>query len=425
MTAKSVSVIVGTQWGDEGKGKITDILAERVDLVVRYQGGNNAGHTVVVGDTTFKLHLIPSGILNSKCCCVIGNGVVLDPEVLFAEMEKLESQHISVRPEQFKISGLCHVILPFHKALDSQQENSRGDQKIGTTGKGIGPAYTDKVSRCGLRVLDLFSKDRLAKHIHARNWPELVPNSGLDPEAVIEQYYAYGQRLKPFVTDTSLFVNQAIDSGKSVILEGAQGTLLDVDHGTYPYVTTSNPVSGGACTGVGIGPHKIHKVIGVAKAYATRVGEGPFPSELNDDMGEHLRQRGAEFGTTTGRPRRCGWLDLVVLRYAARVNGLTEICLTKLDVLDGLSEIYIANSYKTQAGVITELPLDRDEFEQCEPIYEALPGWTEDISGITSFDELPENAKRYVRYIEDLTRVKITLVSVGSKRNQTIHLLER
>ncbi|NBV84073.1 adenylosuccinate synthase, partial [bacterium] len=357
----TVKIIVGAQWGDEGKGKITDILAEKMDLVVRYQGGNNAGHTVVVGDKTFKLHLIPSGILYKTVTCVIGNGVVLDPEVLFQEMATLRAQGIEVSPDYFKISSIAHVILPFHKLLDSKQEADRCENKIGTTGRGIGPCYTDKISRNGVRIIDLLNKDRLTKLIRQRNW-ETILNTNLDIDGIIEQYHQLGLRLKPYVTDTSLYINQAIDAGKNLILEGAQGTMLDVDHGTYPYVTSSNPVSGGACIGTGIGPHKIHQVIGVAKAYSTRVGEGPFPTELTENMGELLRQRGAEFGTTTNRPRRCGWLDLVGLKYAIRVNGLTEICLTKLDVLDECKSINVCTSYRTTDGtVLTELPLDYDE----------------------------------------------------------------
>ncbi len=421
----SVKIIVGTQWGDEGKGKITDILAEKMDFVVRYQGGNNAGHTVVVGDKTFKLHLIPSGILYSTCCCVIGNGVVLDPEVFFQEVQTLEKQNIPVTPDKLKISSLCHIILPFHKLLDSQQESKRHEEKIGTTGKGIGPAYTDKISRCGIRMIDLLNKDRLTSRIKKRNWAQLLPDSDLNIDEVIERYYELGQKLKPFVIDTSLFINEAIDSGKKIILEGAQGTLLDVDHGTYPFVTSSNPISGGACTGVGIGPHKIDQVIGVTKAYVTRVGEGPFTTELTDALGEQLRTRGAEFGTTTGRPRRCGWLDLVLLRYAIRINGITEICLTKLDVLDGLKEIKVCNSYDTPEGPLHHFPLDLDSFSQAKPNYVTLPGWDEDISNITSYDDLPTNAKSYIKYIEETAKIKISLVSVGSRRNQTIHLLTR
>lgn len=420
----SVKIIVGAQWGDEGKGKITDMLAENVDLVVRYQGGNNAGHTVVVGDKTFKLHLIPSGVLYPACQCVIGNGVVIDPEVFFQELETLKKQHIEVTPKQLFVSSLAHIILPFHKMLDCQQESGRLDDKIGTTKRGIGPCYTDKISRAGVRVIDLLSKDRLASRIKKHNWPHILPEVTLEKvEEVIESYYALGQRLKPFVVDSSLFINEAIDAKKRIILEGAQGTMLDVDHGTYPFVTSSSPVSGGACMGVGIGPHKIDQVIGVNKAYVTRVGEGPFPTELTDEIGSYLGQRGAEFGTTTGRERRCGWLDLVVLRYAVRVNGLTEICLTKLDVLDGLKEIKVCNSYETPEGSLTNFPLDMDVFATCKPIYETLPGWEEDISHMTQYEDLPQNAKAYIAYIEKIAGVRISLVSVGSKRDQTIHLL--
>ena len=417
----NVKVIVGTQWGDEGKGKITDLLAEKMDLVVRYQGGNNAGHTVVVGENTFKLHLIPSGILYDSCCCVIANGVVIDPKVLLDEIEKLKTQGIVVTPEKLKISYLAHVILPLHREIDSKQEQKRHEEKIGTTGKGIGPAYTDKVARYGLRIMDLLSKDKIRKKI-SKNLRFSDISSEIIEE-VVNQYYEFGEILKPFMIDSSLYVNQAIDSKKRIILEGAQGTMLDVDHGTYPYVTSSNPISGGACVGVGIGPHKISEVVGVTKAYITRVGAGSFPTELTDDLGDHLRERGGEFGTTTGRPRRCGWLDLVVLKYAIRVNGLTELCLTKLDVLDQMDTIKVCVGYKAGDEVIDEFPLDLESFDQCEPIYEELPGWNEDISAMTEFDELPENAKKYVQYIESKVGVKIKLISVGTRRRQTIHLL--
>ncbi len=419
----SVNVIVGSQWGDEGKGKITDILAEKVDLVVRYQGGNNAGHTVVVDETTFKLHLIPSGVLYSKCVCVIANGVVIDPQVFFQEIETLEKKGIQVTPDRLKVSSIAHVILPYHKQLDSNQESRRHEEKIGTTGKGIGPTYTDKMARNGVRVQDLLSKEKLRKKLNRRHLDQLIPDKKFDIEAMIEEYYALGQKLKPFVIDTSLYINQAIDDGKKVIMEGAQGTMLDVDHGTFPFVTSSNPISGGACVGAGIGPHKINKVLGVTKAYITRVGEGPFPTELTEGLGEELREKGGEYGTTTGRARRCGWLDLVVLRYAIRVNGLTEICLTKLDVLDMFDEIRICTAYRTPDGTITEFPLDLDIFSQCEPIYDTLPGWKSDISQLTSFDELPENARKYVDYINKKTGVNIKMVSVGTRRRQTIHLL--
>ena len=420
----TVNILVGTQWGDEGKGKITDILAADVDLVVRYQGGNNAGHTVVVGDETFKLHLIPSGILYNSCTCVIGNGVVLDPEVLLQEMAGLEDRGISVSPDKFKISSIAHVILPFHKMMDQKQEAKRLEEKIGTTGRGIGPCYTDKIGRSGVRMRDLLNENWLRKKIDKKHWPELLPSQELDIEGVIQTFLAYGEKLKPYITDTSLYVNEAVDAGKKVIMEGAQGTMLDVDHGTYPFVTSSNPISGGACIGVGIGPHKIDGVIGVTKAYVSRVGEGPFPTELLDEQGDYLREKGAEFGTTTKRPRRCGWLDMVVLRYATRVNGLTEICLTKLDVLDGLDTIKVCTAYETPEGIIKDFPLDIDSFNECKPVYEELPGWEGDISGVTNFDDLPKNAKDYIRYISDSINVKISMVSVGSKRHQTIHLLE-
>lgn len=416
----SVKVIVGTQWGDEGKGKITDMLAEKVDLVVRYQGGNNAGHTVVVGEDTFKLHLIPSGILYKSVCCVIGNGVVLDPEVLIQEMETLKSQNVSVDPSNFKISSIAHVIMPYHKYLDKAQENKRSEQKkIGTTGRGIGPTYTDKVARLGIRVIDLFDKSVLKQKIeeHLNVYP------AMNVAEVLESYYGFGQVLKPFVIDSSLFINKAIKSGKKMIMEGAQGTMLDVDHGTYPFVTSSNPIAGAACIGAGIGPHKIDQVVGVTKAYCTRVGEGPFPTEQDGDLGELLREKGCEYGTTTERPRRCGWLDLVVLRYAIRINGLTEICLTKLDVLDGFKSIKVCTAYELDGQRVEELPLDLSSFSSCKPLYDELPGWEENISEMTQYEDLPLNAKNYVKYIRNIVNVPITLISVGSKRKQTIHYL--
>ena len=418
----TVKVIVGSQWGDEGKGKITDILAANVDYVVRYQGGNNAGHTVCVGEDTFKLHLIPSGVLYEKCGCVIGNGVVLDPAVFFSELETLAKQGITVTPERLKVSSLAHVILPYHKMIDSQQEAKRHEQKIGTTGRGIGPAYTDKVARMGIRVQDLMSENRLRKKLEKN--PVLGSyTSELSIDEVVREYTAYGQQLAPFMVDASLFINTAIDQQKNIILEGAQGTMLDVDHGTYPFVTSSNPISGGACVGVGIGPHKIDGVIGVTKAYVTRVGEGPFPTELTDEIGQELQERGGEFGTTTGRVRRCGWLDLVGLRYAVRVNGLTEICFTKLDVLDGLSEIKVCVGYETKQGVIEEFPLELDVFSQAKPVYKTLPGGQEDISQLTDYDELPKTAKEYVKFVSDFVGVPIRMISVGTRRRQTIHLL--
>jgi len=417
----TVQVIVGTQWGDEGKGKITDILAETQDIVVRFQGGNNAGHTVVVGETTFKLHLIPSGILYDTCVCMIANGVVVNPQFLFDEIETLKSKGIMVTPDRLKISSLAHVILPFHQALDLQEESKRHEQKIGTTGKGIGPCYTDKISRRGIRVQDLLNPDRLRKKIEKHRWELYLPDVEIEP--VIAEYQEWGRRLKPFVVDSSLYINQAIEAGKHIIMEGAQGVMLDIDHGTYPFVTSSNTVSGGACTGVGIGPHKIDSVIGVTKAYVTRVGQGPFPTELLDETGELLRQVGGEFGTTTGRPRRCGWLDLVVLKYAVRVNGITEICLTKLDVLDGLDEIKVCTHYLTPEGKQDEFPLDLDDFSDSEPVYVTLPGWKSDTSKLTEYADLPENAKKYVQFISEFCGVKIKMISVGTRRRQTIHLI--
>lgn len=421
----TVSVIVGAQWGDEGKGKVTDILAESMDLVVRYQGGNNAGHTVVVGDETFKLHLIPSGILYNTCTCVIANGVVIDLEVLFKEMETLAKQHVAVTPDRLKISGFAHVILPVHKWLDSHQEAKRRQEKIGTTGRGIGPCYADKVARIGVRVIDLINKERLTKKIKKQNWTALFPDRDIDVDAIIDEVAALGERVKPFIIDSSLFINDAIDADKNIIMEGAQGTMLDVDHGTYPFVTSSNPISGGACIGAGVGPHKIHDVTGVTKAYVTRVGEGPFPTELHDEIGDTLCEQGAEFGTTTGRKRRCGWLDLVGLKYAIRVNGMTSICLTKLDVLDTLDEIKVCTKYKIGDQIVDNFPMDLDDFSNCEPIYESLPGWKTDISQMTEFGALPENAKAYIRFISDEVGVDISMVSVGSRRKQTIHLLTR
>ena len=422
----TVQVIVGSQWGDEGKGKITDILAEHSNYVVRYQGGNNAGHTVVVGESVFKLHLIPSGILYDSCCSIIANGVVLDPAVFLEEIETLRKQGIVVTPDKLKISSIANVILPIHRDLDNKQESLRHNEKIGTTGKGIGPAYTHKISRLGVRVQDLMSKDVLMKKLIKQNWQDVYDANDFNLNDVVDLYYSYGQQLKPYMTDTSLFINNAIDAGKNVILEGAQGTLLDVDHGTYPFVTSSNPVSGGACIGAGIGPHKIKKVIGVTKAYLTRVGEGPFTTELNDDFGELLREKGGEFGTTTGRPRRCGWLDLVILKYAIRVNGLTEICLTKLDVLDDFDEIKICTHYKSKDGeILDEYPLDLEVYSQCTPVYETLKGWKSDISQLTQYADLPENAKKYVDFIFNKTNVPIQMISVGTRRRQTIHLITK
>ncbi len=417
-----VRILVGAQWGDEGKGKITDLLAEKVNMVVRYQGGNNAGHTVKVGDQTFKLHLIPSGILYPSVCSVIGNGVVIDPEVLLQELSQLAKQNVQVSPANFKISNVAHVIFPYHKQMDVMQEQKRAE-RIGTTGRGIGPAYADKISRMGIRVQDLLHPDRLRHKLECRV-ALLLAEPEMSVDEMVRRYTDYGQQLKDYIIDSSLFINRAIDAGKEVIFEGAQGAMLDVDHGTYPFVTSSNPIAGGACVGAGVGPHKIDTVIGVAKAYLTRVGEGPCPTEIHGEAADHLRTKGAEFGTTTGRPRRCGWLDLVELRYAIRVNGIREICLTKLDVLDHLPKIKVCNRYRYEGQLLDELPMDTDIFAKVEPIYEELPGWDQDIFAMKNYNDLPENAKRYIHYIAEQVGVQVSLVSVGSKRDQTINLIE-
>ena len=420
----SIRVLVGTQWGDEGKGKITDILAKEADYVVRYQGGNNAGHTVVVGEETFKLHLIPSGILYPDTVCVIGGGVVLDPEVLFVEIDELLKRGLQVDPRNLKIAKTAHVITPFHRLLDGQQEESRKEERIGTTGRGIGPTYADKVTRTGLRTMDLLHEPTIRSRLSAQHWGDRLKGKDiLSQDDMVTKLLAFGQRLAPYLVDVSQLVYHAHVRGKRVLLEGAQGTMLDIDHGTYPFVTSSNPIAGGACTGVGIGPNHITEVIGVAKAYVTRVGEGPFPTELKDDMGEHLRQKGAEFGTTTGRPRRCGWFDAVVLRHAVRVNGITELVITKLDVLDGLKELKVCNRYLYKGQVIDEIPAELHIFADCEPIYDTVPGWEENTSNTLDFDELPLNARRYINRIAQIAGVRVSLVSTGSRRRQTIKIL--
>lgn len=397
----SVRVIVGTQWGDEGKGKITDILAETADVVVRYQGGNNAGHTVIVGKEVFKLHLIPSGILFKDTVCVIGNGVVIDPEVLLEEITMLRARGIVVTADNLKISSAAHIILPKHKELDKTQEDGRAEgKKIGTTGRGIGPTYVDKIARVGLRM-EVFKKaDRY--------------------KAELGMLYELKDQLIPYIINSVKYINDAIDAGKKVLMEGAQGTMLDVDHGTYPFVTSSNPTAGGACTGSGIGPTKISEVWGIVKAYTTRVGEGPFPTELKDADGEILRSVGAEFGTTTGRARRCGWFDAVVVRHAARVNGLTDLVITKLDVLDQLDKIKICTGYDINGELIKDLPTDLDLFSSANPIYEELPGWLADTTNCRKFSDLPHNALKYIAKLQETVGVKIKVISIGPERGQAI-----
>ncbi len=415
----SIKVLIGTQWGDEGKGKVTDLLAEKSDVVIRYQGGNNAGHTLVVNGEVFKLHLIPSGILYNNILCIIGNGVVIDPEILLQEMDGLTERGISVA--NLRISGHAHVILPFHRMLDHLQEEGRSqDNKIGTTSRGIGPAYTDKISRTGVRMVDLLNEGKLTNRIKEKKWGETLGVTEQQVQAVIQDLLKFGEKLKPYIVDSVSLIHKLRKEGKEIFLEGAQGTMLDVDFGTYPFVTSSNPTAGGACTGSGIGPTMIDDVIGVVKAYTTRVGEGPFPTELKDDTGEFLRKNGQEFGTTTGRARRCGWLDLVVLKYSANVNSLTSIALTKSDVLSGLKELKICKAYKIDEQIVTDFPSDREMLERAVPVYDTFKGWNEDISGCKKYSELPLNARKYIEAIEKEMEVPINIVSVGSGRERTI-----
>lgn len=417
-------VLIGAQWGDEGKGKVTDFLAEKADLVVRYQGGNNAGHTVVANGEEFKLHLIPSGILYTEKTCIIGNGVVVDPKVLLDELDYLAERN--AKTGKLLISSNAHVIMPYHRLLDALEEESRGEHKIGTTKRGIGPAYMDKSSRIGIRIIDLLDSEEFAAKLR-RNLKEknnlLTKVYGVEPldfDAIYTEYSGYAQRIRSYVTDSSLAIDGAIKAGEKVLFEGAQGTLLDLDHGTYPYVTSSHPIAGGACIGAGVGPTRINRVVGVVKAYTTRVGEGPFPTELNDEKGEQLRQVGHEFGTTTGRARRCGWFDAVIARYAVRVSGISDFALMKLDVLSGLDKVKICVGYRVNNEVIYEFPQSQKIFTACEPVYEELPGWQEDITGVTCFEDLPKAAQDYVQRIEALTETQVTIVAVGPGREQTI-----
>lgn len=420
----SAVILIGAQWGDEGKGKITDFLAEEADMVVRYQGGSNAGHTVVVGDEEYKLHLIPSGILYSDTLCVIGNSVVVDIEVLLKEIDGLKERGISAAG--LRISDRAHVIMPYHRRLDELQEEGKGENKIGTTKRGIGPAYVDKASRVGIRMVDLLDREiferKLAANLQEKNllFTKVYGVEGFNKEEIMDRFAPLIERIKPYVADTSVIINQSVDKGENVLFEGAQGTLLDLDHGTYPFVTSSHPIAGGACIGAGIGPTKINKVYGVAKAYTTRVGEGPFPTELSDEIGEKIRKDGAEFGTTTGRPRRCGWFDAVIVRYSVRMSGLTGIALTKLDVLDQLDEIKICYGYSFQGQVLQDFPASLQTLAECKPVYEVMAGWKEDTSQAKTYEELPENARKYLKRIEELVGVPVSIVAVGPKRAQTI-----
>ena len=417
-------VLLGAQWGDEGKGKATDLLGDRVDYVVRYQGGNNAGHTVVIGDQKYALHLLPSGILSPNVIPVIGNGVVIDPAVLLTEIKGLNERGIDT--SKLKISTNAHLITPYHRTIDKVSERFLGKSKIGTTGRGIGPAYADKINRIGIRVQDLFDpsilRQKIEAALHDKNQIliKVFNRKGITVDEVFDEYLGYAQILKPYVVDTALLLDQALKAGKNVLLEGSQGTLLDVDHGTYPFVTSSNPTAGGASTGSGIGPTKITRVIGILKAYTTRVGSGPFPTELFDEDGDALRKIGGEVGVTTGRNRRCGWFDAPIARYAVRVNGLTDFFLTKLDVLTGWEKIPVCVAYEVDGVRVDELPASQTDFHHAKPIYEYLPGWKENISTAKSIDDLPVNAREYVKFLEKISGAPINAIGVGPGRDETI-----
>jgi adenylosuccinate synthase len=417
-------VLLGAQWGDEGKGKATDLLGDRVDYVVRYQGGNNAGHTVVIGDQKYALHLLPSGILSPNVIPVIGNGVVIDPAVLLTEIKGLNERGIDT--SKLKISTNAHLITPYHRTIDKVSERFLGKSKIGTTGRGIGPAYADKINRIGIRVQDLFDpsilRQKIEAALHDKNQIliKVFNRKGITVDEVLDEYLGYAQILKPYVVDTALLLDQALKAGKNVLLEGSQGTLLDVDHGTYPFVTSSNPTAGGASTGSGIGPTKITRVIGILKAYTTRVGSGPFPTELFDADGDALRKIGGEVGVTTGRNRRCGWFDAPIARYAVRVNGLTDFFLTKLDVLTGWEKIPVCVAYEVDGVRVEELPASQTDFHHAKPIYEYLPGWKENISKAKSVDDLPNTAKEYVKFLEKVSGAQISAIGVGPGRDETI-----
>jgi adenylosuccinate synthase len=419
-------VLLGAQWGDEGKGKATDLLGGSVDYVVRYQGGNNAGHTVVVGDQKYALHLLPSGILSPGCVPVIGNGVVVDPAVLLSELSGLQERGVDT--SKLLISGNAHLITPYHTTMDKVTERFLGKRKIGTTGRGIGPTYADKINRVGIRVQDLFDESILTQKAEAaldqknQILAKLYNRRAIAVEQVVEELLGYADALRGYVCDTTLLLNDALDEGKVVLFEGGQGTLLDVDHGTYPFVTSSNPTAGGACTGAGVGPTRINRVIGILKAYTTRVGAGPFPTELFDEDGDKLRTIGGERGVTTGRDRRCGWFDAVIARYATRVNGLTDFFLTKLDVLTGWERIPVCTAYEVDGRRVEELPYSQTDFHHAKPVYEMLPGWSEDISGAKEFSDLPKNAQAYVKALEEMSGAPISAIGVGPGRDETIQI---
>ncbi|KYC86286.1 adenylosuccinate synthase [Heyndrickxia sporothermodurans] len=416
-------VVVGTQWGDEGKGKITDFLSENAEVIARYQGGNNAGHTIRFNGETYKLHLIPSGIFYKEKISVIGNGLVVDPKALVQELKGLHERGIST--DNLRISNRAHVILPYHLKIDEMDEERKGANKIGTTKKGIGPAYMDKAARVGIRMADLLDREifeeKLARNLEEKNrlLERFYETNGFSLEEILDEYYEYGQQIKQYVCDTSVVLNDALDEGRRVLFEGAQGVMLDIDQGTYPFVTSSNPIAGGVTIGSGVGPTKINHVVGVAKAYTSRVGDGPFPTELHDDIGNQIREVGREYGTTTGRPRRVGWFDSVVVRHARRVSGITDLSLNSIDVLTGIETVKICTSYRYKDTVIEEFPANLNILAECEPIYEELPGWTEDITSCKTLDELPANARHYLERVSQLTGIPLSVFSVGPDRSQT------
>lgn len=417
-------VVVGTQWGDEGKGKITDFLSKEAEVVARYQGGNNAGHTIVFGGTTYKLHLIPSGIFFDDKISVLGNGMVIDPKAFMEELAYLKEHNINT--DQLRVSDRAHIILPYHIKLDILQEDEKGVNKIGTTKKGIGPAYMDKAARVGIRMIDLLDKDvfrkKLEQNINEKNrlFEKLYETDPITVESIIDEYYEYGQQMKQYVCDTSVVLNDALDAGRRVLFEGAQGVMLDIDQGTYPFVTSSNPIAGGVTIGSGVGPSKIKHVVGVTKAYTTRVGDGPFPTELHDEIGDGIRDVGNEYGTTTGRARRVGWFDSVVVRHARRVSGITDLSLNCLDVLTGIDTLKICTAYKYKGETLNNFPASLEVLAECEPIFEEMPGWTEDITQVENLNELPENARHYLERISQLTEVPLSIFSVGPDRTQTV-----
>ena len=417
-------IIVGTQWGDEGKGKIVDYLAENCEYVVRSQGGSNAGHTVVVDNIKYKLRLLPSGILHKDKVCVIGNGVVIEPKVFLSEIDSLIEKKVNI--SNLKISDRAHVLMPYHKILDELQEEDLGENKLGTTKNGIGPCYMDKSSRLGIRIVDLMNKETFAKklkfNVELKNklLKKLYNHEGVNYDELLKEYLEYADRLRPYVADTTTILNKAIKEKKNILFEGAQATMLDLDHGTYPFVTSSYPAAGGACTGSGVGPRKIDNVIGVVKAYSTRVGEGPFPSELFDDVGQLIRDKGGEYGTVTGRPRRCGWLDACVVKYASYVNGLDSIAITRLDILDELDKLKICVAYKYNGEILEGYPADLDILSKVEPVYEEFEGWKTSTRDIREYDKLPENAKKYLKRLSEVIETDISIVSVGAGRDETI-----